>query len=105
MRQEYTKRCIKKYEEMIKRVKKISKPLFNIVAGTSIGAINTAISVSYMKENSKWECSDETVIDFWYKLSTKSFVDYILGFKNGGITCIHLIHSLIQVRQQEDIIP
>ncbi|HXT82892.1 MAG TPA: patatin-like phospholipase family protein [Verrucomicrobiae bacterium] len=57
------------------------KPLFDVVAGTSIGAINAAILVSYVKEKSTWEDSDKILEDFWYETSTKSFVDYIPGFK------------------------
>ncbi len=52
-----------------------------MVAGTSIGAINAAILVSYVKEKSTWEDSDKILENFWYNLSTKSFVDYIPGFK------------------------
>lgn len=39
------------------------------------------ILVSYVKEKSTWEDSDKFLEDFWYELSTKSFVDYIPGFK------------------------
>src|SRR5829696_5549404 len=41
------------------------KNLFDIVAGTSIGAINAAILVSYVKENKTWEGSVEKLEDFW----------------------------------------
>ena len=41
------------------------KPLFDIVVGTSIGAINAAILVSYVKENKTWEGSVEKLEDFW----------------------------------------
>jgi predicted acylesterase/phospholipase RssA len=43
------------------------KNLFDIVAGTSIGAINAAILVSYVKENKTWEGSVEKLEDFWKK--------------------------------------
>jgi len=39
--------------------------IFDIVAGTSIGAINAAILVSYVKENGKWEGSTQRLLDFW----------------------------------------
>jgi predicted acylesterase/phospholipase RssA len=32
-----------------------NEPMFHIVAGTSIGAINAAILVNYVKENEKWK--------------------------------------------------
>ena len=46
------------------------KPLFDIVAGTSIGAINSAILVSYVVENKTWEGSAERLIDFWNYVSS-----------------------------------
>ena len=44
--------------------------LFDIIAGTSIGAINGAILVSYFLENKKWEGSAERLESFWKYLST-----------------------------------
>jgi NTE family protein len=44
--------------------------LFDIIAGTSIGAINAAILVSYFLENKKWEGSAERLESFWKYLST-----------------------------------
>ena len=44
-----------------------SEPMFHIVSGTSIGAINAAILVSYVKENKTWEGSVEKLEDFWKK--------------------------------------
>ena len=51
--------------------------IFHIVSGTSIGAINAAILVSYVKENKTWEGSDERLIEFWEYLSTQSSVEKI----------------------------
>ena len=46
------------------------RPLFDIVAGTSIGAINAAILVSYVKENNgKWDGSYEKLREFWDYIS------------------------------------
>jgi predicted acylesterase/phospholipase RssA len=44
--------------------------IFDIVAGTSIGAINAAILVSYVKENGKWEGSTQRLLDFWSHVSS-----------------------------------
>ncbi|HZD83937.1 MAG TPA: patatin-like phospholipase family protein [Nitrososphaeraceae archaeon] len=44
--------------------------LFDIIAGTSVGAINGAILVSYFLENKKWEGSAERLESFWKYLST-----------------------------------
>ena len=56
------------------------KPIFNIVAGTSIGAINSAIIVSYVVENNTWEGSSEKLNEFWEYLSKESPIDQIPGF-------------------------
>ncbi|MGB8034991.1 MAG: patatin-like phospholipase family protein [Nitrososphaeraceae archaeon] len=52
-----------------------NEPLFHIVSGTSIGAINAALLVSYVKENKTWEGSGERLIEFWEYLSTESLVE------------------------------
>ena len=54
-----------------------NEPIFHIISGTSIGAINAAIIVSYVKENKTWEGSDETLIEFWEYLSTQSSTEKI----------------------------
>jgi NTE family protein len=56
------------------------KPLLDIVAGTSIGAINSAVLVSYVKENNTWEGSAERLNEFWEYLSKESSLDNIPGF-------------------------
>lgn len=57
-----------------------NEPIFHIVAGTSIGAINAAILVSYVKENKTWEGSGERLVEFWEYLSTQSYVENIPYF-------------------------
>ncbi|HXX96093.1 MAG TPA: patatin-like phospholipase family protein, partial [Candidatus Bathyarchaeia archaeon] len=57
-----------------------SEPIFHIVSGTSIGAINAAILVSYVKENKTWEGSGDKLVEFWEYLSTQSWVDSIPHF-------------------------
>lgn len=52
-----------------------NEPIFHIVSGTSIGAINAAVLVSYVKENKTWEGSDERLIEFWEYLSTESSIE------------------------------
>ena len=56
------------------------EPMFHIVAGTSIGAINAAILVSYVKENKTWEGSDKRLVEFWEYLSTQSSAEKIPYF-------------------------
>ena len=57
-----------------------NEPIFHIVSGTSIGAINAALLVSYVKENKTWEGSGKRLIAFWDYLSTESTVDNIPYF-------------------------
>ena len=71
------------YEELTARGRaegKENEPLFHIVSGTSIGAINAALLVSYVKENKTWEGSGERLIEFWEYLSTQSLVENIPYF-------------------------
>ena len=62
------------YEQQTKANKETGiegQPLFDIVAGTSIGAINGAILVSHVKENGTWEGSDKRLIEFWDDISKR----------------------------------
>ena len=72
------------YELLSREDKELGRPedfpLFHIVAGTSIGAMNAAVLVSYVKENKRWHGSAERLIEFWEYLSTESFIDKIPGF-------------------------
>jgi NTE family protein len=71
------------YERISKkeREKGISgRPFLDIVAGTSIGAINAAIIVSYVVENNTWEGSSERLNEFWEYLSKESQLDQFPGF-------------------------
>ena len=49
---------------------------FDIIAGTSIGAINAAVLTSYVVENDTYEGSAEKLIEFWTYLSRQSMVDF-----------------------------
>lgn len=57
-----------------------NEPIFHIISGTSIGAINAALLVSYVKENKTWEGSGKMLVDFWEYLSTQSSVENIPYF-------------------------
>jgi hypothetical protein len=72
------------YELLSKKDEKEGKgknTIFDIIAGTSIGAINAAILVSYVVENGTYEGSAERLIDFWNYLSKESIVDSNPWFK------------------------
>jgi NTE family protein len=67
----------------IKKDQDITNPLkrrniFDVVAGTSIGAINAAILVSYVRENNgSWEGSTQKLLDFWEHVSsTPDLINY-----------------------------
>jgi NTE family protein len=48
---------------------------FNIIAGTSIGAMNAAVLTSFVVENNTYEGSAEKLIEFWEYLSKESRMD------------------------------
>ena len=56
------------------------EPIFHIISGTSIGAINATLLVSYVKENKTWEGSGERLVEFWEYLSTQPSVESIPYF-------------------------
>src|ERR687897_2836287 len=58
-----------------------AKSTFDIIAGTSIGAMNSAVLTSYVVENGTYEGSVERLIDFWNYLSKESMVDANPFFK------------------------
>ncbi|HET9010095.1 MAG TPA: patatin-like phospholipase family protein [Nitrosarchaeum sp.] len=66
-----------KYRDI--EMKHEDRQLFDIVAGTSIGAINAAILVSYVVENKTWDGSAEKLEEFWNYISTESMSDKFSG--------------------------
>ena len=69
------------YESLSKMDTEKGKPIFDIIAGTSIGAINAAVLVSYVVENETYEGSAERLVDFWNYLSKESIVETNPFFK------------------------
>jgi NTE family protein len=72
------------YEWLSKKDKEEGKETsitFDIIAGTSIGAMNAAILTSYVIENGTYEGSAERLIDFWKYLSNESIADTNPWFK------------------------
>ena len=68
------KALCKKIPEIDAKNQEVGRPLFDIVAGTSIGAINAAILVSHFKEdtNRSWNSASEKLQDFWNYISSDS---------------------------------
>ncbi|HKI08524.1 MAG TPA: patatin-like phospholipase family protein [Nitrososphaeraceae archaeon] len=58
-----------------------ARPIFDIVAGTSIGAMNAAVLTSYVVENETYEGSSDRLIEFWHYLSKESTIDTNPFFK------------------------
>lgn len=57
------------------------KPVFDIIAGTSIGAMNAAVLVSHVVENGTYEGSSERLADFWEHLCADSIIESSPLFK------------------------
>ena len=68
------KALIKKIPEIDAKNQEAGRPLFDIVAGTSIGAINAAILVSHFKDDGSksWNSASEKLQDFWDYISSDS---------------------------------
>ena len=77
------------------REKKEEPVIFHIVSGTSIGAINAAILVSYVKENRTWQGSGQRLIDFWKYLSTRSNVDNMDAYFTSSWDYWHRLNNRI----------
>ena len=71
-------RSFLKYQNTVRKTP--DRQIFDIVAGTSIGAINAAILVSYVMENKTWEGSAERLTEFWNYISTESLSDKFSGY-------------------------
>ena len=72
------------YEALSKKDKeegKETRSTFDIIAGTSIGAMNAAVLTSYVVENNSYEGSAERLVEFWKYLSKESLVDINPWFK------------------------
>jgi NTE family protein len=67
--------------EQYKREGRDTSITFDIIAGTSIGAMNAAVLTSYVIENGTYEGSGDRLIDFWEYLSEDSRVDTNPWFK------------------------
>jgi len=51
------------------------KPVFDIIAGTSIGPMNAAVLVSHVVENGTYEGSAQRLADFWEYLCADSMIE------------------------------
>ena len=69
------------YKQMYKKVSKESTDgrLFDVVAGTSIGAINSSILVGHYLKNRSWEGSAEKLLEFWEGLMCTTVADSLFN--------------------------
>jgi NTE family protein len=65
------------YQQMYRKASKESPDgrLFDIVAGTSIGAINSSVLVGHYLKNGSWEGSAEKLLEFWEGLMCPTIAD------------------------------
>jgi predicted acylesterase/phospholipase RssA len=82
-----------------------NRPLFDIVAGTSIGAINAAILISNFKEddNRSWNSASQKLQDFWNYISSDS--PEMLNLELiGGMKYTNMIKMLLHLKLLGDTI-
>ena len=65
------------YQQIYKKARKesLDGQLFDIIAGTSIGAINSSVLMGHYLKNNSWEGSDNTLLEFWDGLMCSSIAD------------------------------
>ena len=88
------------------------KHLFDIVAGTSIGAIHGAIIVNYVVQNTRkgksmyesWLGVDKILYDFWQDISTITWVELDPTFTFRWNDSRYFYKDMARQKLQEDII-
>jgi predicted acylesterase/phospholipase RssA len=69
--------------------------LFDIIAGTSIGAINSSVLVGhFLKNGNSWEGSDKTLLDFWQGLSSPTVADVLISEDSPAANWWNFLHSI-----------
>jgi NTE family protein len=74
------------YQQIYTKTKKESPHgrLFDIIAGTSIGAINSSVLVGHYLKNNSWDGSVEKLFEFWEGLMCPTFADSIFDKRSIG---------------------
>jgi NTE family protein len=69
------------YQQIYKKVNQENTDgrLFHIIAGTSIGAINSTVLVGHYLKNNSWKGSAEKILEFWEGLMCPTIADDLLG--------------------------
>jgi predicted acylesterase/phospholipase RssA len=61
------------FQRFYERYYEEGKPLFDIVAGVSIGAVNACLLVNYVRKSGGWKGSARMLSDFWNDVSTATW--------------------------------
>ena len=74
------------YQQIYRKARKESSHgrLFDIIAGTSIGAINSSVLVGHYLKNNTWDGSVEKLFEFWEGLMCPTFADSIFDKRSMG---------------------
>jgi len=74
------------YQQIYRKASKESPHgrLFDIIAGTSIGAINSTVLVGHYLKNNSWDGSVEKLFEFWEGLMCPTFADSIFDKRSIG---------------------
>lgn len=72
--------CYQEIYKQAKRQQQSDSRLFDIIAGTSIGAINSTVLVGhFLKNGNSWEGSEKTLLEFWQGLETPTVADSLIS--------------------------
>lgn len=76
------------YQQIYRKARKESQndKLFDIIAGTSIGAINSSVLVGHYLKNNIWDGSVEKLLEFWEGLMCPTLADSIFDKRSMGRT-------------------
>jgi len=74
------------YQQIYRKARKESTHgrLFDIIAGTSIGAINSSVLVGHYLKNNSWDGSVEKLFEFWEGLMCSTLADSIFDKRSMG---------------------
>jgi NTE family protein len=74
------------YQQIYRKARKESPHgrLFDIIAGTSIGAINSSVLVGHYLKNNSWDGSVEKLFEFWEGLMCPTLADSIFDKRSMG---------------------
>jgi NTE family protein len=74
------------YQQIYRKARKESSRgrLSEIIAGTSIGAINSSVLVGHYLKNNTWDGSVEKLFEFWEGLMCPTFADSMFDKRSMG---------------------